>query len=277
MEEVLIAKGFRGISTVCALPLDPGIYRPRGLEEDLKLIPRANDETIIGYVGRLVEAKGLRTLVDSLGSLQDLSWRLVVIGTGEFEATFRRLLTEGGIINRVVFSGYVPHAETPRYLSAFDVLVVPSETQPNWKEQFGRVITEAMSCGTPVIGSSSGEIPNLIRKSNGGLIFPEKNAAEFAKCLRQMITQKDSRQKLGENGRKWVESEVSLSAVAKNGHHFGDGHDFGAGYRLRKKESVTVILRYSRKSSALLQRRPGLQHVMAMNVSGEPLPAVLGR
>jgi glycosyltransferase involved in cell wall biosynthesis len=215
VEEVLIAKGFRGISTVCALPLDPGIYRPRGLEEDLKLIPRANDETIIGYVGRLVEAKGLRTLVDSLGSLQDLSWRLVVIGTGEFEATFRRLLTEGGIINRVVFSGYVPHAETPRYLSAFDVLVVPSETQPNWKEQFGRVITEAMSCGTPVIGSSSGEIPNLIRKSNGGLIFPEKNAAEFAKCLRQMITQKDLRQKLGENGRKWVESEVSLSAVAK--------------------------------------------------------------
>jgi L-malate glycosyltransferase len=215
VEEVFIAKGFRGISTVCALPLDPGIYRARGVEEDLKLIPRSSDETIIGYVGRLVEAKGLRTLVKALVSLQDLNWRLVVIGTGEFEATFRRLLTEGGIINRVVFSGYVPHAETPRYLSAFDVLVVPSETQPNWKEQFGRVITEAMACGTPVIGSSSGEIPNLIRKSDGGLVFPEKNAAEFAKSLRQMIMQKDLCQKLGENGRNWVESEVSLSAVAK--------------------------------------------------------------
>jgi glycosyltransferase involved in cell wall biosynthesis len=95
------------------------------------------------------------------------------------------------------------------------VLVVPSETQPNWKEQFERVITEAMACGTAVGGSSSGEIPNLIRKSEGGLVFPEKDAAEFAKCLRKMITQKDSRQKFGENGRKWVESEVSLSAVAK--------------------------------------------------------------
>jgi glycosyltransferase involved in cell wall biosynthesis len=118
-------------------------------------------------------------------------------------------------MNRVVFSGYVPHAEAPRYLSALDVLVVPSETQPNWKEQFGRVITEAMASGTPVIGSSSGEIPNLIRKSKGGLIFPEKNAAEFAKSLREMITRKDLRQELGETGRKWVESEVSLAAVAR--------------------------------------------------------------
>jgi glycosyltransferase involved in cell wall biosynthesis len=138
----------------------------------------------------------------------------MVIGTGEFEATFRRLLTEGGIANRVVFSGYVPHAETPRYLSAFDALVVPSETQPNWKEQFGRVITEAMACGTPVIGSSSGEIPNLIRKSGGGLVFSERDPVDFAKCLREIITQKDLRQKLGEKGRKWVESEVSVSAVA---------------------------------------------------------------
>ena len=47
------------------------------------------------------------------------------------------------------------------------------------------------------------------------MIFPEKNAGEFAKCLRRMITDKDLRKKFGENGRKWAQSEVSLSAVAK--------------------------------------------------------------
>ena len=109
----------------------------------------------------------------------------------------------------------MPHTETPRYLSAFDLLVVPSETQPNWKEQFGRVITEAMASGTPVVGSSSGEIPNLIRKSNGGLVFPERNARELASCLGRLITQKELRQELCDMGRKWVESEVSLAAVAK--------------------------------------------------------------
>ena len=164
----------------------------------------------------------------------------------------------------------MPHAETPRYFSAFDVLVVPSETQPNWKEQFGRVITEAMSCGTAVIGSSSGEIPNLIRKSDGGLIFPEKNAAEFAKCLRQMITQKDLRQKLGENGRKWVESEVSLSAVAKKMAATLEritisGQVAGS----EKEESVTTIVRYSENTCC--KDAGGL--IMAMKVSSEPLPA----
>ena len=156
---------------------------------------------VIGYVGRIVEPKGLRTLAAALPSLRDLRWKLVVIGKGDFEETFRQLLTDGGVIDRVAFLGFVPHVETPRYLSAFDLLVVPSETQPNWKEQFGRVITEAMACGTPVVGSSSGEIPNLIRKGDGGLVFPEKNADEFAKCLRSLMTQKDLREKLC---RKWT-------------------------------------------------------------------------
>ena len=215
VEEVLLAKRFRGVSTVCPLPLDPAIYRPRGTEEDRHLIPRAEDEVVIGYVGRIVEPKGLRTLAAALPSLRDLRWKLVVIGKGDFEETFRQLLADGGVSERAAFLGFVPHEETPRYLSAFDTLVVPSETQPNWKEQFGRVITEAMACETPVVGSSSGEIPNLIGKSGGGLVFPERDPVEFAKALRQIMTQKDLRRKLGEDGRKWVEREVSLSAVAK--------------------------------------------------------------
>ena len=214
VDEVLHAKNFRGRSEVCALPLDPEIYRPRGLEEDRQLIPRADDEVIIGYVGRIVEAKGLRTLAAALPLLRDLRWKLVVIGKGDFEEACRQLLKDGGVSDRVEFLGFVPHVETPRYLSAFDLLVVPSETQPNWKEQFGRVITEAMASGTPIVGSDSGEIPNLVRKADGGLIFPERNAEEFAKCLRSLMTQKELREKYAENGRKWVGREVSLAAVA---------------------------------------------------------------
>jgi glycosyltransferase involved in cell wall biosynthesis len=215
VDEVLRAKNFRGRSEVCALPLDPEIYRPRGPEADRQLIPRADDEVVIGYVGRLVEPKGLRTLATALPSLRDLRWKLVVIGKGDFEETFRQLLKDGGGIDRVEFLGFVPHVETPGYLSAFDILVVPSETQPNWKEQFGRVITEALASGTPVVGSDSGEIPNLIRKADGGLIFPERNASELATSLRSLMTQKALREKYAQNGRRWVEREVSLAAIAK--------------------------------------------------------------
>jgi glycosyltransferase involved in cell wall biosynthesis len=142
---------------------------------------------VIGYVGRLIEPKGLRTLAAALGRVRDLDWRMVLVGTGEFQAEFEKLLTDEGVRDRIFFAGYVPHDETPRWLASMDMLVLPSETQPNWEEQFGRVIPEAMACGAAVIGSDSGEIPHLIRQSEGGLIFTQRDPAAMAVLLRQLI------------------------------------------------------------------------------------------
>jgi glycosyltransferase involved in cell wall biosynthesis len=215
VEDVLRAKGFAKTSTVCALPLDPGLYRPRGTERDVKLIPRAEGETVIGYVGRFVEPKRLRTLARALCEIGDLSWKLVMVGSGDFQDSFHGILQAGELGDRVVYPGYIPHEETPHYLSAFDLLVLPSETQPGWKEQFGRVITESLACGTPVIGSDSGEIPNLIKSSGGGMVFREKNIEEFAARLRSMIGDPARRQTYARAGMDWTVAHVSLQAVAE--------------------------------------------------------------
>jgi glycosyltransferase involved in cell wall biosynthesis len=147
--------------------------------------------------------------------LAELPWKLVLIGTGAFEGELRELLKSKGLSDRVTFQGYVPHEETPKYLSAFDVLVLPSETQPNWKEQFGRVIPEALACGAAVIGSDSGEIPNLIRTSGGGLVFPERNPEAFANALRTLILNPQQRQEHATSGMKWANDHLSLRAVAQ--------------------------------------------------------------
>jgi len=212
--EVLREKGFTRDVTVAPLPFDPAHYFQRGGAANETLVPRQARETVIGFVGRIVDEKGLRTLAAALVSLSDLQWKLVVIGTGSFEQEFRSLLSAGGVLDRCVFQGFVPHEETPRFLSAFDFLVLPSETQANWKEQFGRVITESLACGRPVIGSDSGEIPNLIRLSGGGLIFPEKNIVELAKAMRLMIITPSLRKECAMAGDSWVNQNVSLRAVA---------------------------------------------------------------
>lgn len=212
--DVLRAKGFHGDLSICALPLDPDQYHPRGEAEDLALLPRKPGEVVVGFVGRLVESKGLRTLAAALARLKDIPWKLVLIGKGDFEDELRSIAAKEGIADQIEFLGYVPHDEAPKYLSAFDVLVLPSETQPNWKEQFGRVITEAMACGTPVIGSDSGEIPHLIRASGGGLIFPERNAMEFARALRTLLTSPELRKQYADLGMAWVRDNVSLRAIA---------------------------------------------------------------
>lgn len=215
VENILREKSYQGSSTVCALPLDPALYHPLEAKANEELISRQPDEVVIGYVGRLIEPKGLRTLALALALLRDLPWKLVIVGKGDYEATFRQLLEQNQIADRASFLGYVPHTETPRYLSAFDLLVVPSETQSNWKEQFGRVITEAMACGTPVIGSDSGEIPNLIRQSGGGDVFAEKKPEALAASLRKMILDPIYRRKCAQLGMSWAKENVSLRGVAE--------------------------------------------------------------
>lgn len=215
VDETLRAKGYLGESTVCPLPVDPERYFPRGEVADHQLIVRESGEVILGFVGRFVEAKGLRTLAMALGELADLRWKLLMIGTGPFQEAFTEILRTQGVADRVTFFGYIPHDETPRYLSALDLLVLPSETQENWKEQFGRVITESLACGTPVVGSDSGEIPTLIRASGGGLVFPEKKVNELARALRSMMTDPDLRSSSVARGRTWTLENVSLVAVAE--------------------------------------------------------------
>ncbi len=104
----------------------------------------------------------------------------------------------------VHFIGYVPHDETSRWLSSLDVLVLPSETRPNWKEQFGRVLLEAMACGTPVVGSSSGEIPNVINATGGGLIFPEQDTHALAENLTLLAGSPGLRRNLIDRGQRSV-------------------------------------------------------------------------
>ena len=74
------------------------------------------------------------------------------------------------------------HSEVPRYLGCMDLLVAPSQTMKNWREQFGRMIIEAFACGVPVIGSDSGEIPFVI--GDAGLVVAETDVAGWAQAIR---------------------------------------------------------------------------------------------
>ncbi len=211
--DVLREKGFAGKIGVCPLPVDTEVYRPRPEAENV--IPRRPGEVVIGYVGRLVEAKGLMTLAEALDRVGDLPWRLVVVGTGPLRGPLGEFFDRRGHGRRVVFEGYVDHDRTPCFLSAMDVLVLPSETRPNWKEQFGRVIPEALACGTCVAGSDSGEIPALVASSGGGVIFPEGNAGALAEALRGLMRDGAGRATLADRGRRWVEGTLGLGAVAE--------------------------------------------------------------
>ena len=214
---VLQSKGYDGGGAhVLPLAVDTNVYQPNtewAAEKRLEF-GIGSDEFVIGYLGRLVEEKGLATLLKSLKKLPFDRWRCLLVGSGPHEPALRTLVSELGCSDRVQFVGYVPHEQASKWLSLFDVLVLASETRPHWKEQFGRVLLEAMACGTPVLGSDSGEIPTLIRKTGGGMTFHEGDTDALAEKLVLLREQPQMRMELILRGQNAVRNEYQQVRLA---------------------------------------------------------------
>jgi glycosyltransferase involved in cell wall biosynthesis len=163
----------------------------------------------VGYAGRLVESKGL---FDLLAAVRELSApvELVLIGEGELRAQLEGQAIPGSTV-RIL--DRLSHEQMASGYAQLDVLVLPSHTTATWKEQFGRVIVEALWCGVPVVGSDSGEIPWLIGLTGGGLIFPEGDRGALAERLQRVRAQPELRRELAETGRAAVERLFSVPAA----------------------------------------------------------------
>jgi L-malate glycosyltransferase len=94
--------------------------------------------------------------------------------------------------------------------------VLPSRTTRRWKEQFGRILVEAMACGAAVVGSDSGEIPHLIKRSGGGLVFREGQVSELCACLTRLLKDPTLLEQHRAQGRKYVEQTLTHPKVAED-------------------------------------------------------------
>jgi glycosyltransferase involved in cell wall biosynthesis len=101
----------------------------------------------------------------------------------------------------------------PAQYRDIDALALPSLTRANWKEQFGRVLVEAMGSGVPVVGSDSGAIPDVI--GDAGLIVPEGDAPALANALRRLCDDAELYADLSQRGRERVLREFTHEGVAE--------------------------------------------------------------
>ncbi len=199
------AKGYRRpMAVIPQFGVDPDVFSPAGRRV-------AGRGFVIGYAGRLVAEKGVDLLIRALAQLPGI-WRLEVIGQGAERESLERLARSLNLADRVSFTDHIPSTRMAAFYRELDVLVVPSRTRPNWKEQFGRVIIESMACGVPVIGSDSGAIPGVI--GDGGLIFPEDDAAALSDCLHTLMQDEGLRCQLAEKGRARVLENYTHAQVA---------------------------------------------------------------
>lgn len=202
---VVRAKGYRkAIALIPQFGVDERAFRPA--DESA-----ARRRLRVGFAGRLVPEKGADLLLRALPKL-DRDVELVVQGSGPAEACLRRLAGELKLEDRVTFLPHRPSREMPAFYQSVDVIALPSRTRPNWKEQWGRVVMEAMSCAVPVVVSSSGELPNVA--DDAGLVVPEGDVEALGAALRRLFDDAGLRRQLGERGRERVLRHYTQQAVA---------------------------------------------------------------
>jgi L-malate glycosyltransferase len=217
-KQILIERGVPEdkIEVLPQIGIDPDIFYPYAAERRESLrsgLGISPNEFVVGFVGRFVEEKGLLDLVEATGQLMAASNRVPVLllnGKGNMEATVRDRCRQLGI--KLVVLPARKYHEVADTMNILDVLVLPSRSKPFWKEQFGHVLIEAMASGVPVIGSDSGEIPNVI--GNAGLVFPEGATVKLFQCMRLCSDSEAFRLELRERGLERAATNYTNERIA---------------------------------------------------------------
>jgi len=167
---------------------------------------------VIGFIGRFSSEKGIREFVRTipvlLVKLPDLT--VLLGGDGPLKDEIRKYLMENHLTDRVELPGWITHDNLPEYLNRLRLLVIPSTT-----EGLPNIVLEAMACGTPVLATPVGAIPDIIRDGETGFIM-ESNTPE---CITAGITRainSPDLKKIIENGRMYVCENYQFEKTVKN-------------------------------------------------------------
>lgn len=158
--------------------------------------PLVNRKYIL-FVGRLEEAKGITYLLAAWHSIKAQSPEidLVLIGSGELGKEISG--------KQIVKLGQMKNTDLPPYFSNALFTIYPSITMKRWEEQVGTVNLQSLACGTPVITTSSGAIPEYVTEEVG-ILVPEQDAEALAEAMKQMLDNPTLRNGLAKNARPYI-------------------------------------------------------------------------
>lgn len=185
---------------VVPMGVDPTRFQP-SCPSNLK--EQFNAEHIVFSVGRLVKKKGFDNLIRAMATVNRTfpSTKLVIGGSGPEEVNLRKLVREQNLDKSVIFTGFIPVEDLPKYYASADIFVLPSiETNSGDTEGLGVVLLEAMASGTVVIGSNIGGITDIISHGYNGFLTKPGNPDDIAEKIIDLLRSPKRRKTIAFNG-----------------------------------------------------------------------------
>lgn len=165
---------------------------------------------IVGNVAALVPHKGQRHLVEAAAIVvrQAPDTRFVIAGEGELRETLEHLIKHHGLEKHVILTGFRPDALSLH--KAFDIFVMSSVT-----EGLGTSLLDAMACGKPIVATTAGGIPEVVRDGRTGFLVPPRDHQAMAEAILKLLQDDELRAKMGEAGRSLAYSYFSVDRMVK--------------------------------------------------------------
>lgn len=180
--------------------VDTEKFKPAGKENARKLLNLPLDKNIILFVGALRNIKGVDYLIEAAKNFVDSNTELYLVGRDDgLKKSLKKMAQDFKITDFIKFIGPVNHEDIPLWVSASDILVLPSlsEGRPN-------VVLEALACEVPVVATDVGGIPELIINGETGYLVPAKNPLELSEKVNKLLGDENQREKMGKFGRKSI-------------------------------------------------------------------------
>ena len=223
--EVMNEIGIRNVPPIAALALgtDPESFSPARDTGRLRTLWNAGAGPIVLTVARLVPHKGQDTVIRAIANISadfpDL--RYVLVGEGHDEERLRRLASELGVHDKVIFAGALPDYDLPEAYATANIYAGASRVDNEINvEGFGISFLEASASALPVVAGDSGGVRSAVRDGETGIVLPPTDAERWSRTLGQLLRDPARQESLGKAGREAVESFYNWNRVARDTREF---------------------------------------------------------
>lgn len=194
---------------IVPLGIDTELFHPAAKEAGMRQqLGFTEDQTVVLFTGQLIWEKGIFDFVHAAKlltedpAMEKRDLRFVIMGSGRERAALLDRVNHLNLSDRVRFVGAVPFDRVPTMYAAADMVVAPSIPARSWQEQWGLVLSEAMSTGVPVISTCSGSIPEVV--GDCGILVQPADPLSLVDAIKRLASSPELRSQLGESGRARV-------------------------------------------------------------------------
>lgn len=184
-------------------------------------IPYSSRSNIIGFVGNIIKGKGIINLINSIEHSKkyyyDNNIRIMIIGKGKYLNNIKIYLQEKTLNELINILGYVPNSLLPKQYNKMKLLILPSYT-----EGLPSVIIESMACGTPVLTTFVGAIPDIIKDNETGFLLKCNDPKHIAERITELLDKPELLDKVSINAYRYVRDNFSYEKTFKSWQNIFD-------------------------------------------------------